>query len=125
VKTRKTLKTTGLIQLVYSLFLLVQVAISILYARSQIPVNRDSTLFRILDLYGGFATVLWLVPAATICFIINLAAFLKERRDLAQREGIGIRWLWIPAALLSVLAIKYLYLGVMMTTILFPDLFPV
>lgn len=125
MKTRKTLRTTGLIQLVYCAFILVQMVISMICARYQIPVSRDSMLFKIIDLYGGLATIVWYVPTAIPCFIFNLAVFLKERKDLEVRRYIGLQWLWMPIALLLVLAIKYLYLWYTIISILYQDHFPV
>ena len=125
MKTRKTLKITGLIQLVYGVLMIANMVISIVYARYQIPISRDATLFKILDFYGGFAVVLWYVPTAITCFIINLTVFLKERKDLEHRRNIGIRWLSIPIGFLSVLAIKYFYFWHMIISIVYQEHFPV
>ena len=74
---------------------------------------------------GGIAMLLWLAPAALVCLAINLLAFLDERKDPEQRRIIGMRWLWIPVTFLGTLAVKWLYLWLVVAVILWPDRFPV
>lgn len=125
MKTRKTLRTTGWIQLACCLILLLDLGFSAYAANQAIPVSGDSLWFELWDYFGGLGTILWFTPVALICLVINLLAFLEERKDLEQRRRIGLHWLWIPAGFLGVLAVKWLYLWLVVATILYPDRFPV
>ena len=125
MKTRKTLRTTGWIQLACCLILLLDFGISAYYVHEQIPFSQPSLWFEFLDLFGGLGTILWFTPVALICLVINLLAFLEERKDLEQRRRIGLRWLWIPVTFLGTLAVKWLYLWLVVAVILYPDRFPV
>lgn len=125
MRTRKALKITGLVQLLSCVLMLGSMAISLIVARHSIPIPRDSALFRLLDVYGGLAAILWLIPTAVVCFFVNLTAYTKERKDPEQRKCLGRAWLWIPIAFIAVLAVKYLFLHYLAVTILLPELFPV
>ena len=125
MKTRKTLRITGWIQLVCCLILLLDLGFSAYAARHQIPVSGDSLWFEFWDFFGGLGPILWSAPVAIVCLAVNLFVFLRERKDLEQRTQIGKRWLWIPLSFLGVLAVKYLYLWLVAATILYPDHFPV
>ena len=125
MKTKKALRVTGWIQLVYCLILLLDLGLTAFYANTQIPVPEGSLWYEILDIFGGIDTLLWFVPAALICLVVNLHAYLGERKGPEQRSQIGLRWLWIPAGFLAVLAVKWLYLWLVAATILYPDRFPV
>ena len=125
MKTRTTLRWTCLIQLGYCLVLLLDMGLLSFYAHTQIPVPEGSLWFEFLDLFGGLAAILWFTPAAVICLTVNLLAFLDDRKDPEQRRVIGKRWLWIPASFLGTLAVKWLYLWLMVAVILWPDRFPV
>ena len=125
MKTRKTLRITGRIQLVCCLILLLDLGISVFYARTQTPISPDSLWFKTLDILGGLSFLVWIAPAAIGCLAFNLLAVLEERKDPEQRQLIGLRWLWIPAGFLGALAVKWLYLWLIVATILFPDRFPV
>lgn len=125
MKTRKTLRMTGLIQLACCLIMLLDMGLLAFYANTQIPVPEGSVWFELLDLFGGLAALLWFTPAAVICLTVNLLAFLDERKDPEQRRVIGKRWLWIPVSFLGTLAVKWLYLWLMTAVILWPDRFPV
>ena len=125
MKMRKTLRMTGLIQLAYCLVLLLDMGLLSFYAHTQIPVPEGSLWFEFLDLFGGLAALLWFTPAAVICLTVNLLALPDDRKDPEQRRRIGLRWLWIPAAFLGTLAVKWLYLWLMVAVILWPDRFPV
>lgn len=125
MKTRKALRTTGLLQLACCLILLLDIGCSAYYANTQLPIPEGSLWFKFLDLFGGFGAILWFAPVAVVCLVVNLFAFLSERKDLEQRRLIGKRWLWIPAGFLGVLAVKWLYLWLVVAVILYPDRFPV
>ena len=125
MKTRTTLRWTCLIQLGYCLVLLLDMGLLSFYAHTQIPVPEGSLWFELLDLFGGFAALLWFTPAALICLVVNLLAFLDERKDPEEQRLIGPRWLWIPVSFLGTLAVKWLYLWLMAAVILWPDRFPV
>ncbi len=124
MKTRKTLRMTGLIQLAYCLVLLLDMGLLSFYAHTQIPVPEGTLWFASLDLFGGLAALLWFTPAAVICLIVNLLALPDDRKDPEQRGVIGLRWLWIPVSFLGTLAVKWLYLWLMVAVILWPDRFP-
>ncbi len=125
MKARKTLRTTCLIQLAYCLVLLLDMGLLSFYAHTRIPVPEGSLWFEFLDLFGGLAALLWFTPAALICLVVNLLAFLDERKDPEQRRAIGKRWLWIPVSFLGTLAVKWLYLWLIVAVILWPERFPV
>ena len=125
MKTRKTLRRTCLIQLACCLVLLLDMGLLSFYAHTQIPVPEGSLWFEFLDLFGGLGAILWFTPAAVICLTVNLLAFLDDRKDPEQRRVIGKRWLWIPASFLGTLAVKWLYLWLVVAVILWPDRFPV
>ena len=125
MKTRKTLRMTGLIQLACCLIMLLDMGLLSFYAHTQIPVPEGSLWFEFLDLFGGLGAILWFTPAAVICLTINLLAFLDDRKDPEERRVIGKRWLWIPVSFLGTLAVKWLYLWLMAAVILWPDRFPV
>lgn len=125
MKTKKTLRVTGRIQLAYCLILLLDMGLMAYYANTQIPAPEGSLWHEILDVFGGFSTLLWFVPAALICLAVNLLAFLGDRKDPEQRSVIGLRWLWIPVSFLGTLAVKWLYLWLLVAVILWPDHFPV
>lgn len=124
MKTRKTLRITGWIQLVCCLILLLDLGFSAYAANYQIHFSGDSLLFAFWDFFGGLGTILWFAPVAIACLAVNLFVFLRERKDPEQRSLIGKRWLWIPAGFLGTLAVKWLYLWLVAATILFPDRFP-
>ena len=124
MKTRKALRITGWIQLACCLILLLDLGLSVFYARTQIPISPGSLWFKTLDLFGGFSMLLWIAPAALFCLAFNLSAFLEERKDPEQRAHIGKRWLWIPVSFLGVLAVKWLYLWLIVAMTLYPDRFP-
>lgn len=125
MKTKKTLRTTCLIQLAYCLILLLDMGLLSFYANTQIPVPEGSVWFAFLDLFGGLGALLWFAPIAVICLAVNLFAFLDDRKDPEQRKVIGKRWLWIPVSFLGTLAVKWLYLWLIVAVILWPDRFPV
>ncbi len=125
MKTRKALRVTGRIQLAYCLILLLDLGLMVFYANTQIPVPEGSLWHLILDIFGGLGTLLWFVPAALICLVVNLLAYLGERKDPEQRSVIGLRWLWIPVSFLGTLAVKWQYLWLLVAVILWPDRFPV
>ena len=125
MKTRKTLRMTGLIQLACCLVMLLDFGSSAYYANTQIPVPEGSVWFAFLDLFGGLGALLWFAPIAVICLAINLFVFLDDRKDPEQRKMIGKRWLWIPVSFLGTLAVKWLYLWLIVAVILWPDRFPV
>ena len=125
MKAKKTLRITGLIQLAYCLILLLDMGLLAFYANTQIPVPEGTVWHAVLDHFGGIAMLLWLAPAALVCLAINLLAFLDERKDPEQRRHIGMRWLWIPVTFLGTLAVKWLYLWLVVAVILWPDRFPV
>lgn len=125
MKTRKTLRMTGLIQLACCLIMLLDMGLLSFYAHTRIPVPEGSVWFAFLDLFGGLGALLWFAPIAVICLAINLFAFLDDRKDPEERRVIGKRWLWIPVSFLGTLAVKWLYLWLMAAVILWPDRFPV
>ena len=125
MRTRKALRVTGWVQLAYCLILLLDLGLTAYYAKTRSPVPEASLWFAILDLFGGLGALLWFVPAALICLVVNLLAYLGERKDLEQRSQIGLRWLWIPVSFLGTLAVKWLYLWLLVATFLWPDRFPV
>ena len=125
MKTKKTLRITGLIQLAYCLILLLDMGLLAYYAKTRIPVPEGTVWHAVLDHFGGIAMLLWLAPAALVCLAINLLAVLDERKDPEQRRIIGMRWLWIPVTFLGTLAVKWLYLWLVVAVILWPDRFPV
>lgn len=125
MKTKKTLRITCLIQVACCLIMLLDFGSSAYYANTQIPVPEGSVWFHVLDHFGGLAMLLWIAPAAFTCLIVNLLAFLDERKDPEQRRMIGLRWLWIPVSFLGTLAVKWLYLWLIVAVILWPDRFPV
>ena len=125
MKTRKALRMTGWIQLAYCLILLLDMGLLAFYANTQIPAPEGTVWHAVLDHFGGIAMLLWLAPAALVCLAINLLAFLDERKDPEQRRHIGMRWLWIPVTFLGTLAVKWLYLWLVVAVILWPDRFPV
>ena len=106
MKTRKTLRTTGWIQLACCLILLLDLGFSAYAANQAIPVSVDSLWFELWDYFGGLGTILWFTPVAIACLAVNLLVFLRERKALEQRRLIGKRWLWIPATFLGTLAVK-------------------
>ena len=125
MKTKKTLRITCLIQAACCLVMLLDFGSSAYYANTQIPVPEGSVWFAFLDLFGGLGALLWFAPIAVICLAVNLFAFLDDRKDPEQRRVIGKRWLWIPASFLGTLAVKWLYLWLIVAVILWPDRFPV
>lgn len=125
MKTRKTLRMTGLIQLACCLIMLLDMGLLSFYAHTRIPVPEGSLWFAFLDLFGGLGALLWFAPIAVICLAVNLFAFLDDRKDPEQRKMIGKRWLWIQVPFLGTLAVKWLYLWLVVAVILWPDRFPV
>lgn len=125
MKTKKALRRTCLIQLAYCLILLLDLGLLAFYVNTQIPVPEGSVWFHVLDHLGGLAMLLWLAPAALICLVVNLLALPDDRRDPEQRRVIGKRWLWIPVSFLGTLAVKWLYLWLVVAVILWPERFPV
>ena len=125
MKTRKTLRMTGLIQAACCLIMLLDMGLLSFYAHTRIPVPEGSLWFEFLDLFGGLGAILWFTPAAVICLVVNLLAFLDDRKDPEQRRVIGKRWLWIPVSFLGTLTVKWLYLWLVVAVILWPDRFPV
>ena len=77
MKTRKTLRTTGWIQLACCLILLLDLGFSAYAANQAIPVSGDSLWFELWDSFGGLGTILWFTPVAIVCLAVNLACLVR------------------------------------------------
>ena len=71
MKTKKTLRITGLIQLAYCLILLLDMGLLAYYANTRIPVPEGTVWHAVLDHFGGIAMLLWLAPAALVCLALT------------------------------------------------------
>lgn len=89
MKTLKTLKITSIIQSIYCAYCLISTLLIIIGVSIGPIILANSMLFLF------YSTVEFSIFIMPICFIVNLASFINERKCPEQKKYLGKKWIWI------------------------------
>lgn len=89
MKTQKALKITSVIQGIFCAYCLISTLLIIIGTSTGPIILANSMLFLF------YSTVEFSIFIMPICFIVNLAILIKERKCPEQRKLLGKKWIWI------------------------------